>query len=151
MSMTFRPAGLPISITWSACAIWSDLIWGQARNRSNVALDPHTKSGRESGDTRMLNWCCSVSKPIGRTFVDKCAIEKEVMEVTLKPESQTVTCLWSIIAPRNSWACYIAPAQYASVTRLSPAFCVIVWLRRGPSLASSTKWLKAQQQVSSKG
>jgi len=26
------------------------------------------------------------------------------MEVTLKPDSQTVTQLWSIIARRNSWA-----------------------------------------------
>ena len=32
------------------------------------------------------------------------AIDKEVMEVTLKPVSQTVTYLWSFIAPRNSWA-----------------------------------------------
>jgi len=26
------------------------------------------------------------------------------MKVTLKLDPQTVTCLWSIITPRNSWA-----------------------------------------------
>jgi len=26
------------------------------------------------------------------------------MEVTLKPDTQTVTYLWAIIVPRNSWA-----------------------------------------------
>ena len=42
------------------------------------------------------------------------------MKVTLKPDPQTVTHLWAIIAPRNSiWR----------MTRLSPVFHVRVWLR----------------------
>ena len=27
--------------------------------------DSHTKSGRESGDTRILSWCCTVSMSVG--------------------------------------------------------------------------------------
>ena len=50
----------------------------------------------QSGDSRILSWCCAVSMSVG---ANKCAFDKEVMEVTVKPDSQTVTHLWSIIAP----------------------------------------------------
>ena len=36
------------------------------RDRGSLAEpDPHTKSGRESGDTRILSWFCTVSKSAG--------------------------------------------------------------------------------------
>ena len=52
--------------------------------------DSHTtrKAGEtESGDTRVLSWCCTVSKSVGNYVgANKCVIEKEVMEGTLKPD-----------------------------------------------------------------
>ena len=54
---------------------------------------------RESGDSRILSWCCAVSKSVGnKVGANKCAFDKEVMEVTLKPDSQTVTHLWQSVA-----------------------------------------------------
>ena len=48
------------------------------------------------------------------------------MEVTLKPDSQTVTHLWAInLSPTEIPQHQL---QYARVTRLSPAFRVRVWL-----------------------
>ena len=66
------------------------------------------------------------------------------MEVTLKPHSQTVTHLWSIIAPRNSWAYYTT--QYARVTRLSPDFRVCLATRDydNPALCNDKLMLLAQ-------
>ena len=39
---------------------------GHTGDRVSLAEpDSHTKSGRESGDTRVLSWCCTVSKSVG--------------------------------------------------------------------------------------
>ena len=46
------------------------------------------------------------------------------MEVTLKPDLQTRSCTNPEIPG------HITPTQYASVTRLSPAFRVRVWLHK---------------------
>ena len=56
------------------------------------------------------------------------------MQVTLKPDSQTVTQLWSIITLRNS--------QYARVTRLSPVFRVRVATRDYPNHWASSSGVK---------
>ena len=57
--------------------------------------------------------------------VNKCAIENNLMEVTLKPDSQPVTHLWQLSLPESPG--YIS--QYARVTRLlSSDFCMRVWL-----------------------
>ena len=50
---------------------------------------------------------------------NKCAIDKEVMEVTLKPDNYHP----------QKFRGLLTPTQDVSVTRLSPAFRVRVWLR----------------------
>ena len=39
----------------------------EARKKREAKAQPdsHTKSGKESGDTRIMNWCCTVSKSVG--------------------------------------------------------------------------------------
>ena len=58
-------------------------------------------------------------------------IDKEVMEVILKPDLQTRSCTNPIMVNYRSqkFLDLLGPTQYASVTRLSPAFRVRVWLR----------------------
>ena len=53
------------------------------------------------------------------------------MEVTLKPDLQTRSCTNTIMVNYRSqkFLDLLGPTQYASVTRLSPAFRVRVWLR----------------------
>ena len=62
---------------------------------------PHMR--QDALTTRILGKCCTTSKPVGnKVGANKCATEKEVIELTLKPDSQKVTYLWSVSVPRNS-------------------------------------------------
>ena len=58
-------------------------------------------------------------------------IDREVMEVTLKPDLQKL-CRSNLLMVNyrpQKFRGLLAPTQYVSVTRLSPAFRVRVWLR----------------------
>ena len=67
------------------------------------------------------------------------------MEVTLKPDLQTRSCNNIIVGNYRSqkFLDLLGPTQYASVTRLSPAFRVRVWLRETSAHQSAA----AQQQI----
>ena len=74
--------------------------------------DSHTNNGRESGHSRILSWCCTVSKSVGnQVCVNRCAIDKEVSQ-TLK---------WLVNYRPQKFLGLLAPTQYARVTRLSPS------------------------------
>ena len=64
------------------------------------------------------------------------------MEVTLKPDLQTRSCNNTIIVNYRSqkFMDLLGPTQYASVTRLSPAFRVRVWLRETTLAPSLGLW-----------
>jgi len=88
------------------------------------------KSGGESGHIPILTWCCTVSKSIGNQVgANTTVIHKEVMEMTLKPDS-LMHCTSPLVVsyPSQKYLNLLAPTPYANVTRLSPTFRVRVWL-----------------------
>ena len=65
------------------------------------------KQSRRNGNRQNGSRQNGTKNPVDEMGVN-CAIEKEVMEVTFKPDIKptngNLQCLWSIISPRNSWA-----------------------------------------------